>query len=49
LAAALTAREAKEIRADIEKVLAAYNADIDKHGSPAEMLRDHLCGRDDAD
>ena len=49
LAAALAAREAKEIRADIEKDLAAYNAYIDKHGSPAEMLRDHLCGRDDVD
>lgn len=40
LAAALAAREADEIRADIEKDLA--DAYIDKHGSPAEMLRDHL-------
>lgn len=42
LAAALAAREADEIRADIGKDLAAYSAYIDKHGSPAEMLRDHL-------
>jgi len=48
LAEALAAREAEEIRADIEKDLAAYNAYVDKHGSPAEMLRDHLADRDDA-
>ena len=48
LAAALEEREAEEIRADIEKDLAVYNAYIEKHGSPAEMLRDHLADRDDA-
>lgn len=48
LAQALAAREADEIRTDIEKDLAAYNAYIEKHGSPAEMLRDHLADRDDA-
>lgn len=48
LAAALAAREADEIRADIEKDIVAYNAYIDKHGSSAEMLRDHLADRDDA-
>lgn len=48
LADALAAREAEEIRVDIEKDLAAYNAYVDKHGSPAEMLRDHLADRDDA-
>lgn len=48
LAQALAAREADEIRADIEKDLAAYNAYVDKHGSPAEMLRDYLADRDDA-
>ena len=48
LAQALAAREADEIRADVEKDLAAYNAYVDKHGSPAEMLRDYLADRDDA-
>ncbi len=47
-AEALVAREVEEIRADIEKDLAAYNAHIEKHGSPAEMLRDYLADRNDA-
>lgn len=46
LAEALAARSAGEMRADIEKDLAAYNAYTDKHGYPAEMLRDYLAGRE---
>ncbi len=47
-ARALASREADEVRADIEKDLAAYNAYMDKHEFPAEMQRDHLADRDDA-
>jgi antitoxin CcdA len=46
LAEALATRIAGEIQVDIEKDLAAYNAYIDKHGSPAEMLRRYLTGRE---
>jgi hypothetical protein len=28
--------------------MAAYNAYVEKHGSPAEMLREYLADRDDA-
>ena len=48
LADALAARLAEKVRADIEQDLSAYNAYIEKHGSPAEMLRDYLAERDDA-
>jgi len=48
LAQALEARLLKKIRAEIEKDMAVYNAYIEKHGSPAEMLRDYLADRDDA-
>lgn len=48
LAEALDLRLKKTIQAEIEQDLAAYNAYVDKHGSPAEMLRDHLADRDDA-
>jgi antitoxin CcdA len=48
LAEALAVRLAEKVRAEIEQDLAAYNAYIEKHGSPAEMLRDYLAERDDA-
>lgn len=35
----------KRIQAEIKQDLAAYNAYVDKHGSPTEMLRDHLAVR----
>jgi antitoxin CcdA len=48
LAQALVTRLTEQARADIEKDMATYNAYIEKHGSPAEMLRDYLAERDDA-
>jgi len=48
LAQALVAGLMEQARADIEKDMATYNAYIEKHGSPAEMLRDYLAERDDA-
>ena len=48
LAEALALGLKKKVQAEIEQDLAAYNAYVDKHGSPAEMLRDHLADRDDA-
>lgn len=48
LAAALAERTAEKIKGEIEQDMAAYNAYIEKHGSPAEMLRDYLAERDDA-
>jgi len=48
LAAALRARLAAAARAEIEQDMAAYGAHVEKHGSPAEMLRDWLGDRDDA-
>jgi antitoxin CcdA len=48
LAAALTSQRAEKARSEIEQDLAAYNAYVEKHGSPAEMLRDYLSKRDDA-
>jgi post-segregation antitoxin (ccd killing protein) len=47
LAKALAAKVAEKARSDIEQDLAAYDAYVEKHGSPAEMLRDHLADRDD--
>jgi hypothetical protein len=43
----LTSRLPAKLRAEIEQDLAAYDAYVEKHGSPAEMLRDHLAKRDD--
>jgi antitoxin CcdA len=48
LAEALALHLKKRIQAEIEQDLAAYNAYVDRHGSPAEMLRNHLADRDDA-
>jgi post-segregation antitoxin (ccd killing protein) len=48
LAEALALRLGEEARKEIEQDLAAYNAYVEKHGSPAEMLRDYLADRDDA-
>ena len=48
LAEALAARLTEKVRVEIEQDLAAYNAYVEKHGSPAEMLRDYLAERDDA-
>ena len=48
LADALALRLAEKVRSEIEQDMAAYNAYVEKHGSPAEMLRDHLADRDDA-
>jgi len=31
-----------EVRAEIEQDLAAYDAFVQRHGSPAQMLREHL-------
>jgi antitoxin CcdA len=47
LADALAARVAAEARSEIERDLAAYNAYVEKHGSPAEMLREYLVERED--
>jgi post-segregation antitoxin (ccd killing protein) len=48
LAQALKARLLEKARAEIEKDMAALNAYIEEHGSPAEMLREYLAKRDDA-
>ncbi|HLM11894.1 MAG TPA: type II toxin-antitoxin system CcdA family antitoxin [Reyranella sp.] len=48
LAQALKARLSERLRAEINQDLAACNAYIEKHGSPAEMLREYLAERDDA-
>ena len=48
LAEALAMSISKKIRAEIGQDLAVHNAYVDKHGSPAEMLREHLADRDDA-
>ena len=48
LAEALAKRVNEKLRTEIERDLAAYNAYIEKHGSPAEMLREYLAERDDA-
>jgi antitoxin CcdA len=48
LAQALALRLTKKVKAEIEQDLDAYNAYVEKHGSPAEMLRDYLADRDDA-
>jgi antitoxin CcdA len=48
LATALAARLTEKVKAEIAQDLAAYNAYIEKHGSPAEVLRDYLADRDDA-
>ena len=48
LAKALAERLSAKIKSEIEQDLAAYDAYVEKHGSPAELLRDHLADRDDA-
>ena len=48
LAQALKTRLLDKARAEIEKDMAALDAYVEKHGSPAEMLRDYLAERDDA-
>lgn len=48
LVQALKARLSEKLLAEINQDLAACNAYIDKHGSPAEMLREYLAERDDA-
>ena len=48
LAAALAERVAEKIKGEIQQDMTAYNAYVEKHGSPAEMLRDYLADRDDA-
>ncbi len=45
---ALDAHLSAKIRAEVEQDLAAYDAFVEKHGSPAQMLRDYLAERDDA-
>ena len=40
-------RASVEIKSEIQRDLAAYDAYVEKHGSPAEMLRDYLADRDD--
>lgn len=48
LAQALAEKLAAKVQAEIEQDIAAYDAYIEKYGSPAQMLRDHLAERDDA-
>jgi post-segregation antitoxin (ccd killing protein) len=48
LALALDECSAAKVRAEIAKDMAACNAYVEKHGSPVEMLRNYLAGRDDA-
>jgi post-segregation antitoxin (ccd killing protein) len=48
LAEALAASVAATIRMEIHHDLGVYNEYVDKHGAPAEMLRDHLAKDDDA-
>jgi hypothetical protein len=44
----LAAQLAFTARKEIEHDLLAYDDYVEKHGSPAEMLRDHLAKDDDA-
>jgi post-segregation antitoxin (ccd killing protein) len=48
LAQALAERLSKKVQAEIRQDIAAYDAYVEKHGSPAQMLRDHLAEHDDA-
>jgi post-segregation antitoxin (ccd killing protein) len=48
LAEALAASIAATARMEIHHDLAVYDEYVEKHGSPAEMLRDHLAKDDDA-
>ncbi len=41
-------RVAELVKAEIQQDLAAYNAYVAEHGSPAELARAHYAGRDDA-
>jgi post-segregation antitoxin (ccd killing protein) len=46
LAHALALRLAKQLRADIERDLRAYEAFVEAHGSFAEMVREHYATAD---
>lgn len=48
LAEALSARLTETIRQEIRQDLEAYNAYIERHGSPAAMAREHYSQDDDA-
>jgi len=48
LAEALAAHLALTAKMEIQHDLHAYNDYVEKHGSPAEMLRAHLAEDDDA-
>lgn len=48
LAEALAKRMAEQIREEIRRDIAACNAYIAEHGSPAELVRAHYAERDDA-
>jgi post-segregation antitoxin (ccd killing protein) len=48
LAQALAEKLSAKVQAEIKQDIAAYDAYVEKHGSPAQMLRDHLAERDDA-
>jgi post-segregation antitoxin (ccd killing protein) len=48
LAHALAQRLSAKVLAEIEQDIAAYDAYVEQHGSPAQMLRDYLADRDDA-
>ena len=48
LADALARRLSTKVKAEIDQDLAAYDAYVEKHGSPAQMLREHLAENDDA-
>ena len=41
-------RLAELVKAEIQQDLAAYNAYVAEHGSPAELARAHYAGQDDA-
>ena len=48
LARALDARMAEQAKAEAVRDLAAYDAYVAKHGSPAELAREHYRKRGDA-
>lgn len=45
---AVAARLAEQLKAEIQQDLAAYNAYVADHGSPAELARIHYAGEGDA-
>lgn len=46
LAEKLKVLAAEKIKAEIRQDLAAYNAYVEKHGSPADLIRAHYAERD---